>query len=144
MYIILSVLQRPYSTFIKLYSLSGFTKESYTRVKEGKQQSKQFITFDLDSNARVNNSTFLDKGKKKLKGAAEAQTSARGSVLLACLTWVLYHYATELRHVIKVKLQNIYLVTMFHQAYCCLYYRNSVFYSRIPTLIFTVTTLLRY
>ena len=27
---------------------------------------------------------------------------------------------------------------------CCLYYLNSVFYSHIPTLVFTVTTLLRY
>ena len=27
---------------------------------------------------------------------------------------------------------------------CCLYYRDSAFYSHIPTLVFTVTTLLRY
>ena len=27
---------------------------------------------------------------------------------------------------------------------CCLYYRNSVFYSHIPTLVFIVTKLLRY
>ena len=28
--------------------------------------------------------------------------------------------------------------------FCCLYYRNSVFYSHIQTLVFTVATLLRY
>ena len=30
------------------------SKESYPRVNEGKQQSKQFIIYDLDSIARVN------------------------------------------------------------------------------------------
>ena len=34
-------------------------KESYPRVNEGKQESKQFIIYDLDSIARVNDNPKL-------------------------------------------------------------------------------------
>ena len=34
--------------------MSIVIKDSYSRVNEGKQQSKQFIIYDLDSIARVN------------------------------------------------------------------------------------------
>ena len=112
------------------------TKESYTRVKESKQQSKQFITYDLDSNARVNDSTFLDKKSKKLKSTAKARTSVR-EVSCSCLTWVLYHYATELRHLNEVKLQN-YLVTIFIKL-TVVYTIATVFFTLVFPLSFSLS-----
>ena len=41
------------------------TKESYSRVNEGKQQSKQFIIYDLDSIVRVNDRKTNPILKKK-------------------------------------------------------------------------------
>ena len=45
------------------------SKGSYSRVYEGKQQSKQFIIYNLDSIVRVNDSTWKLKKKKALGGA---------------------------------------------------------------------------
>ena len=44
-------------------------KGSYSRVYEGKQQSKQFIIYNLDSIARVNDNHQNDNYKKCEKSA---------------------------------------------------------------------------
>ena len=54
--------------------VSVMNKESYSRVYESKQQSKQFIIYNLDSIARVNDN-FLD-----YKIAKEKNMHRRGSI----------------------------------------------------------------
>ena len=60
-------------TNVYVSTKSTVGKESYPRVNEGKQQSKQFIIYNLDSIARVNDN-FLD-----YKIAKEKNMHRRGS-----------------------------------------------------------------
>ena len=123
------------------------SKESYSRVNGSKQQLSSFIIYDLDSIARVNE---RKKKKKKVKLTKKRKVElpglelTAGEVFRSCQSWTLYHCATKLRHLIRLKFLFKNVSFMDYWQNCCFYYCNSVFYSHIPTLVFTVTTLLRY
>ena len=75
-------------------------KESNSTANESKWQFNRSIIFNLDSIVRVNDkkiSSFLGNFFKKIKRRRRGSNfCARGSVLL--MSRMLYHYATELRH----------------------------------------------
>ena len=77
---------------------------------------------------------------EKKSGAAGTGTHGRGSVPLVSKL-----DAIPLRH----EAQTFFAAQISHQECkywqnCCLHYLDSVFYSHITTLVFTVTTLLRH
>ena len=129
------------------FMMSVLFKESYSRVNGSKQQLSSFIIYDLDSIARVNE---RKKKKKKVKLTKKRKVElpglelTAGEVFRSCQSWTLYHYATKLRHLLQLKFLVKNVSFMDYWQNCCLYYRDSAFYSHIPTLVFTVTTLLRY
>ena len=85
-------------------------KDSYSRVNESKQQLNSFIIYDLDSIARVNE---RKKKKKKVKLTKKRKVElpglelTAGEMFRACQSWMLYHCATKLRHLIWQIIMNI-------------------------------------
>ena len=86
------------------------TKESYSRVNGSKQQLSSFIIYDLDSIARVNE---RKKKKKKVKLTKKRKVElpglelTAGEVFRSCQSWMLYHCATKLRHLLWQIIMNI-------------------------------------
>ena len=109
------------------------SKGSYSRVYEGKQQSKQFIIYDLDSIVRVNDSTWKLKKKKALGGARTRLCHVRA---LSSTNLLRIHFHARLEKLYK------FITLSLCATCCCLYY--PVFYSCISTLVFTIATLLQY
>ena len=68
-------------------------KESYSRVYEGEQQSKQFIIYDLDSIARVND----NQKYQIIKNVRECSAEALSCAVWASRMWsgALANWATE-------------------------------------------------
>ena len=109
------------------------SKGSYSRVYEGKQQSKQFIIYDLDSIVRANDSTWKLKKKKALGGARTHLCHVRA---LSSTNLLRIHFHARLEKLYK------FITLSLCATCCCLYY--PVFYSCISTLVFTIATLLQY
>ena len=88
--------------------------------------------------------TVFEKKRKKRKVELPGLELTAGDVFRSCQSWTLYHCATKLRQFLGLKFLIKNVSFMDYWQNCCLYYRDSAFYSHIPTLVFTVTTLLRY
>ena len=88
--------------------------------------------------------TVFGTVKKKRKVELPGLELTAGEVFRSCQSWTLYHCATKPRHLewLKFEFKNVSFMDYWQN--CCLHYRNSAFYSHIPTLVFTVTALLRY
>ena len=106
------------------------SKESYSRVNGSKQQLSSFIIYDLDSIARVNE---RKKKKKKVKLTKKRKVElpglelTAGEVFRSCQSWMLYHCATKLRHLLWQIIMNI----------------NYTQPPNIIYLLFTISTVLR-
>ena len=118
------------------------TKESNSTANESKRHYNRSIIYYLNIAPIVNDSFWNSSKKRKVELPGLELTA--GEVFRSCQSWTLYHCATKLRHLIWLKFLFKNVSFMDYWQNCCLYYCNSVFYSHIPTLVFTVTTLLRY
>ena len=119
-------------------------KESNSTANESKQHYNRSIIYYLNIAPIVNDSFWNSSKKKERKVELPGLELTAGEVFRSCQSWTLYHCATKLRHLFWLKFLFKNVSFMDYWQNCCFYYCNSVFYSHIPTLVFTVTTLLRY
>ena len=118
-------------------------KESNSTANESKRHYNRSIIYYLNI-APIVNDSFWNSSKRKRKVELPGLELTAGEVFHSCQSCTLYHYATKLRHLLQLKFLIKNVSFMDYWQNCCLYYRDSVFYSLITTLVFTVTTLLRY
>ena len=118
------------------------SKESNSTANESKWQYNRSIIYSLNIVSIVNDSFWNKKKQKKRKVELPGLELTAGEVFRSCQSWTLYHCATKLRQFLGLKFLIKNVSFMDYWQNCCLYYRDSAFYSHIPTLVFTVTTLI--
>ena len=132
----------------KNISSKVLVKESNSAANEGKRQFNRSIIYYLNIVLIVNDSFWNSpkpfKKEKKRKVELPGLEHTAGELFRSCQSWTLYHCTMKLRHLLWLKFLFNNVSFMNYWQNCCLYYRDSVFYSPIATLVFTVTTLLRY
>ena len=127
-----------YLTF--LFWIVNHTKNNLELFQKFLEQFQKFLEWQT-----IQKKLKLDVYKKKEKKVElPGLELTAGEVFRSCQSWTLYHCTTKLRHLIQLKFLFKNVSFMDYWQNCCFYYCNSVFYSHIPTLVFTVTTLLRY
>ena len=116
-------------------------KDSYSTANESKQQFNRFIIYCLNIVPMVNDS--LRKKKKECKNERRrGSISRRLSVPYAIQSSNQLSYWDCWWEVSKIMFIN-YCV-LFSDQICCFDHRETVIYSRIQTVVFTIATLSRY